>query len=151
MNPTTRPYWIGAAAVLAAILGLVTMAVTTAPTRGAVRSYSRLLAAANSQDVDAARAVCSSRYNASHILKPATDGGIVNLPRNIHKNFKVWKSGPNVWLCPTNRTGPVYQFVYEGEDWRFDGPIGHMMPGNVLVRLEDAGAAELPDGLDGRD
>ena len=123
------------------------MAVTTAPTRGAVRAYSRLLAAANSQDIDAARAVCSIRYNGTHSLKPAADGGIVNLPRNIHKNFKVWKSGPNVWLCPTNRTGPVYQFVNEFGEWKFDGPIGNLMVGNVLVRLEDTGAAELPDGL----
>lgn len=146
-----RPYLIGAALVLAAIGGLAAMAISTAPTRGAVRAYSRLLAAANSQDIEGARAVCSSRYNLSHPLKPAADGGIVGLPRNIHKNFKVWKSGRDVWLCPTNRTGPVYQFVKEGGEWRFDGPIGNLMPGNVLVRLEDSGAAELPEGLQAPD
>ena len=149
MNVAKRPIVIGALVASLAIAGLVMMAVVTAPTRGAVRTYSRLLAAANSQDVEGARAVCSSRYNTSHILKPATDGGIVNLPRSIHKNFKAWKSGANVWLCPTNRTGPVYQFVFENGDWRFDGPIGHLMAGNVLVRLEDVGAAELPEGLEG--
>jgi hypothetical protein len=71
----------------------------------------------------------------------------VNLPRNIHKNFKVWRSEPNVWLCPTNRGGPVYQFVKEGDDWRFDGPVGLLHYNGVVEPLEDSGAAELPENL----
>ena len=143
-----HPYLIGAAVVVVGLTTLTAMAVSTASTRGAVRSYVQLLAAANAADVETANALCSSRYRAGHPLKAAGEGGIVGLPRNIHKNFKVWKSGPNVWLCPTNRTGPVYQFVNEGGEWQFDGPIGNLMAGNVLVRLEDSGAAELPANLD---
>ena len=142
-----RHYLIGTAVIVSGISLVVTMAIWTAPTRGAVRAYTQLLAAANAQDVETARRFCSVRYNASHTLRPAPDGGLVGLPRNIHKNFQTWKSGANVWLCPTNRVGPVYQFVSEGGSWRFDGPIGNLVTGNVLVRLEDSGIAELSEDL----
>jgi hypothetical protein len=78
----------------------------------------------------------------------ADEGGIVGLPRSINKNFQAWRQGPNVWICPTNRVGPVYQFVLEGDDWRFDGPVGVLRPhGEFLPAGElQPEEAALPDG-----
>ncbi len=106
----------------------------TAPVRNAVRTYTDLISAANARppDLEAARALCSTHYRKTHDLKPAEQGGIVGLPRNIHKNFQVWRHGRNVWLCPTNRVGPVFQFVHEDGAWRFDGPIGLLLPGGAV-------------------
>ncbi len=128
--------------IACAVGGIAGLAAWTASTCAAVQVYTALLAAANRQDVSGATALCSSRYRASHTLRPAPDGGLVGLPRNIHKNFQVWRHGAQVWLCPTNRIGPIYQFIYEDDAWRFDGPIGVLMPGNRVERLEDAGVAE---------
>jgi hypothetical protein len=124
------------------------VAVRTAPTRQAVSTYTALLAAANMQKVEAAEALCTARYLATHKLRPAPDGGLVGLPRNIHTNFQVWRSGSNVWLCPTNRVGPVYQFVPEGGSWRFDGPVGLLMPGGTVTPLADAADDETVEDRD---
>jgi hypothetical protein len=59
---------------------------------------------------------------------------MVGFPRNIHKNFQVWSEGDEVWLCPTNRVGPVYRFVLEGASWKFDGPVGVLKPGGQVER-----------------
>ena len=141
MTQKSKSLAIGAAVVLAVILALVTMAIGTAPTRGALRTYTEMLGAANAEDVEAVRRVCSARYVANHDIKVAPEGGIIGFPRNIHKNFKAWRSGSNVWLCPTNRVGPVYQFVNEAGLWRFDGPVGTLNPGNVFTAFVDEGAA----------
>ena len=142
MAQGTKSFAIGAAVVVAGISAVVTMAVWTAPTRDALRCYTQMLGAANAEDVEAVRRICSTRYVANHTLKVAPEGGIVGFPRNIHKNFKAWRSGPNVWLCATNRVGPVYQFVKEAGSWRFDGPIGTLNPGNVFTAFVDEGAAD---------
>ena len=120
----------GVVGVLA--VALIVTAVRTGPVRGSVRAYTELIGAANRQDVEAARRLCSSRYVRTHPLRTAPEGGIVGLPRNIHKNFQAWHEGPDVWLCPTNRVGPVYQFVRESGAWRFDGPVG-LLRGNGRV------------------
>jgi hypothetical protein len=124
-----------AAAVMALVVGL---AAWTAPTRGAVAAYTALIAAANRQDLSTARSLCTPRYLNAHELRAAPDGGLVGLPRNIHKNFQAWRNGPNVWLCPTNRVGPVYQFVFDSGAWRFDGPIGVLAPGGRVERLDES-------------
>jgi hypothetical protein len=120
--------------------------VWTGPVRDSVRTYTALLGAANRQDVEAARRLCSARYERTHALRPASDGGLVGLPRNSHKNFQAWRSGANVWLCPTNRVGPVYQFVRESGSWRFDGPIGLLRSGGRVDRLADGDVSE-PDAI----
>jgi hypothetical protein len=122
--------------VIVAAIGVLAFEIArTAPVRGAVQCYSSLLVAANRQDLAAARELCSNRYLQSHGLRPAAEGGLVGLPRNINKNFQAWKHGSEVWLCPTNRVGPVYQFVNEGGAWRFDGPIGVLTSGGTVERL----------------
>ncbi len=122
--PRTRPILIGAAVVLALIVVLVVTSVRTRPVRQSVIAFTELLAAANLGDLPRARALCSSRYLAAHPLQPSEEGGIVGLPRNMHPNFQAWRDGPYVWICPTNRVGPIYQFALEVEAWKFDGPIG---------------------------
>ncbi|MFO0910358.1 MAG: hypothetical protein U0794_18770 [Isosphaeraceae bacterium] len=145
MSLTTRRWLVGTAVVLIAV-GLVgAWAWTTAPIRGVVRVYVALLAAANRQDAEAARSLCTTRYAAIHPLKPAPDGGLVGLPRNIHKNFRAWREGEAVWLCPTNRVGPVYQFVEERGSWRFDGVVGLLRGRGEFVRMPESG---LDDDLD---
>jgi hypothetical protein len=133
-----RPLLLGLAVTAALIATLAGMVAWTRPARDSVRVYTKLLAAANRQDIAAARRHCSSRYLKSHTLRLASHGGIVGLPRNIHRNFQVWRSGQNVWLCPTNRVGPVYQFVFEANGWRFDGPIGLLQPRGRVIRLREA-------------
>jgi hypothetical protein len=130
-----------AVGVLAVLSGLAAEIWWTAPLRGATRTYWDLIGAANSSDLDAARRLCSARYLRTHDLTAAPEGGIVGLPRNIHKNHQVWRHGDAVWLCPTNRVGPVYQFVYEDHSWRFDGPVGILDPDQHLTPLPDTGPA----------
>ena len=130
MSPGPRPIskvkpWLwGAGAVVAAVVLVAAVAAWTAPVRNSIRVYTDLIVAANRQDVEAAGRLCTARYLAAHPLRPAPEGGLVGLPRNLHQNFQAWRRGPRVWLCPTNRVGPVYQFVREPAGWRFDGPVG---------------------------
>jgi hypothetical protein len=119
-----RPILIGAAAVVALIATLVVTSVRTRPVRQSVIAFTELLEAANRQDLPRARELCSGRYLADHPLRKSEEGGIVGLPRNMHPNFQAWREGPHVWICPTNRVGPIYQFVLEDEAWKFDGPVG---------------------------
>jgi hypothetical protein len=130
-------------AARAAIALLIWEIARTAPVRGAIQSYVALLSAANRQDLEAARALSSAHYLETHTLAPAPEGGLIGLPRNVHKNFQAWREGDNVWVCPTNRVGPVYQFVHEGGRWKFDGPVGLLRPGGEVIL--DPSLAEPPD------
>jgi hypothetical protein len=138
-----RAVLIGVAVVIALGAGLAATAIWTRPVRRAVATYTELISIANRPDLDAAdrldraRQLCSARYLRTHRLALAEEGGIVGLPRNIHKNFQAWRQGPNVWICPTNRIGPVYQFVPERKNWRFDGPVGVLRPRGEFVRFDD--------------
>ncbi|WP_422930334.1 hypothetical protein [Singulisphaera sp. PoT] len=113
------------------------MAWSTRDVRRVVSLYTDLLAAANRQDLEGVRAVCSARYLKGHEIVAAAEGGVAGLPRNIHPNFQTWWQGSNIWLCPTNRTGPVYQFVRERGDWRFDGPVGLLRGLNEFYPLDE--------------
>jgi hypothetical protein len=147
MSLTLSRMWtplIAAAVAVVAIGAIAALALWTQPTRAAVQVYTEILGAANRQDVEAARRLCSTRYKMSHTLRPAAFGGIVGLPRNIHQNFQVWRDGPNVLLCPTNRVGPVYQFVRESGAWKFDGPIGVLQGRGQLARFADGDLYEPP-------
>jgi hypothetical protein len=138
----TRPAWlvpVGATvAVLISVVVLIAAELAwTRPVRAAVRTYSELIAAGNLNDLARARALCSSRYLETHSLRLADEGGLEGLPRNIHTNFQAWREGPNVWLCPTNRVGPIYQFVPEAGDWKFDGPVGLLQARGEIVRMPE--------------
>jgi hypothetical protein len=74
----------------------------------------------------------------------AAEGGISGIPRNLNKNFQAWRNGPNVWICVTNRVGPVYQFVEENGEWRFDGPIAILRPHGELIPIADL-AEPIPE------
>ncbi len=100
-------------------------------TGGAVRTYTEILAAANGHDLEAVGRLCSRRYLDARPIRAAKEGGVVGLPRNIHKNFQAWRDGAVVLLCP-NRDGPVYQFVREEGRWAFDGPVGILKGGQLL-------------------
>ncbi|MEA2630674.1 MAG: hypothetical protein QOE66_893 [Chloroflexota bacterium] len=133
-----RRAWLAAGAtVLVLAAALTAEVITTRPVRRAVTAYTALLDAANRQDLDAVRRLCTARYLAAHEPEPAREGGVVGLPRNIHKNFRAWRHGPNVWLCPTNRVGPLYQFVFEAGSWRFDGPVGILRGRGEVVPYAD--------------
>jgi hypothetical protein len=146
----SRTRWIAITATVAliAIGGLAFEIVATGPVRGALRTCAELFTIANRPGLDeahrleAARSLCSARYLRTHNLALATEGGIVGIPRNLHKNFKAWREGPNVWICPTNvgSTRPVYQFVFEEGAWQFDGPVGLLHQSGEVVPM-----ADLPD------
>ncbi|HZW29055.1 MAG TPA: hypothetical protein VFF52_00005 [Isosphaeraceae bacterium] len=142
----TRSLIVAGAITLLLLGGLAFEIIATRPVRGALRTCTELFTIANrpglseAERLEAARALCSRRYLQTHELKVADEGGIVGIPRNINKNFQAWREGPNVWICPTNRIGPVYQFIFENGGWRFDGPVGILRPRGEMVRISD-----LPD------
>src|SRR4051794_23269906 len=127
LETTKLPRWawslIALGAIGLALLGPGWVASLRA-THGSVATYTQILAAANGGDLEGVRKLCSRRYLESHGIKAAKEGGVVGLPRNIHKNFQAWREGPVTLLCPTDRVGPVYRFVYEDGCWKFDGPVG---------------------------
>ncbi len=142
-RPPLRQYWKFAPAAIALIVlaavFLPGWVKTLSATQGAVRTYSVLIMAANTQDLNLVRAACSKEYLANHKIVAAKEGGVVNLPRNINKNFQAWREGEVVYLCPTNREGPVYQFVYEEDGWKFDGPAGILRGRGEFIRsISDA-------------
>jgi hypothetical protein len=145
---------LASAAVAALIVAvLVFEIVTTQPVRGAIQTCSELLTIANQLEMidprrpeekqaalEAANALCSARFRQAHPLKSAPEGGISGIPRNLHKNFRAWRQGPNVWICtvdPRDRFRPVYQFVFEDGRWRFDGLVGTLGPHGEVVPPED--------------
>lgn len=142
----SRSIVIGIAVAVLLIGGVAFEVVTTQPVRAAMRTLSELFTIANRPDLSEterltrARSLCTARYVRAHPLVVASEGGIVGIPRNINKNFRAWRQGPNVWVCPTNRIGPVYQFVFENGDWRFDGPVGILRSWGDFVPT-----SELPD------
>jgi hypothetical protein len=146
MTQQTRNVLIGAACVAVVAAALAYEIVSTRPVRQAIQAYSELVTAANRPDLstaerlEAARPYFSARYLAAHELETAREGGLVGLPRYINKNFQAWREGDAVWLCPSNRIGPVYQLVKEDGRWKFDGLVGLLTSRNVLVP-----AADLPE------
>lgn len=112
------------------------VAIQTAPTRGALTTYTELLSAADREDLKTAEQLCTARYRQAQPLKFAPEGGVIGLPRSIDKNYRAWKEDAAVLLCPTGRTGPVYRFCQEGGRWRFDGPLGILGGHGELWELE---------------
>ena len=118
MNKTKIALLVTAISV-ALLAGLAFEIVTTQPVRGALRTCSELFTIANRPDLAdqerlaAAAQLCTARYLKQHPLEIAPEGGLVNIPRNLNKNFKAWHEGPNVLICTQDRVGPIYQFVYE--------------------------------------
>jgi hypothetical protein len=133
-----RVAWVvGVLAVLALLASPAARVVRSLRmTRGGMATFTSLLASANVQDLGAVRALCSRRYLETHVIKGSPEGGVVGLPRNIHKNFQVWSEGDEVWLCPTNRVGPVYRLVFEAGTWKFDGLVGRLVAGG-RVEISD--------------
>lgn len=147
MSPRSRKTLIAAVGVAVILAVLAFEVVTTRPVRGAVRAFLELTTIANRDDearIEAARPYFSSRYLAAHPIRPAAEGGIVGLPRSIHRNFQAWRQGDEVWICPANRVGSVFRLVQEGGRWRFDGLVGLLQSGNVLIPADEA-AETLPD------
>jgi hypothetical protein len=135
-----RQWLYGAIVVVVLVVVLAAEIAWTRPVRQALANYTALIVAANQQDLAAIRRLCTARYLRTHAPRPADEGGVVGLPRNVHKNFQAWRHGPFVWVCPTNRVGPLYQFAFERGDWLFDGPIGILRPRGQVIPLDD-----LPD------
>lgn len=155
--PKSRILLIAAAVAVVLVAGLVFEIVLTGPVRGAIRTCSELFTVANRPDLvdsarlDAARRLCTERYLREHPLALAPEGGLVNIPRNLHKNYKAWREGPNVFICPTDRgpARPIYQFVFQGDRWRFDGLVGILRPSGEVIRaseLPEPAVERLPDG-----
>jgi len=149
----TRNIWLATTAGILLVAGLAYEIVATQPVRGALRTFSDLVAIGNRIDLpessrlELARALCSSGYLARRPLSLGPEGGIVGLPRTIDKNFESWREGPNVWICPTKRTNtlrPVYQFIHENGVWRFDGPVAILRPWGEVVRTTEMPGLEAP-------
>ena len=149
MSPRSRNILI--AAVVAVVLAVLAFEiVTTRPVRGAVRAFLELTTIANRDDearIAAARPYFSSRYLAAHPVQPAPEGGLVGLPRSIHRNFQAWRQGDEVWICPANRVGSVFRLVEEEGRWRFDGLVGLLQNGNVLIPADEAAETPAEQGI----
>ena len=135
-----------ALSVAALVALLAWEAARTLPVRRALDTYNRLISAANAGDLDAVSALYSARLRRAHLPRPAPEEGVIGLPRNgPHKNFRAWRHGPEVLVCPTNRVGPVYRFVFEAGGWKFDGPVGLLLPNG---RIEPSGEIDPGDESD---
>ncbi|MGO8901570.1 MAG: hypothetical protein ACLQU5_24935 [Isosphaeraceae bacterium] len=150
MTTRTRLVLIIAAILLCAGAALAYEIVSTRPVREAVRVYTELVSAGNRTDLSdeqrltAARRLCSARYLAAGSLALGPEGGIGGLPRTINKNFQAWRNGPDVWICPTNRIGPVYQFIIEDGHWRFDGLIAILRARGEIIRTSEIADPDAP-------
>ena len=135
-----RAGWFLILVVLLATLGVTSSRVVRSllMTRKAVATYVAILAAVNAQDLDALGPLCTDRYLKGHPPARSPGGGVVGLPRGIHRNFQAWREGGEVWLCPTDRVGPVYRFVFEGGACKFDGLAGLLRPGGRVERAAEA-------------
>jgi hypothetical protein len=152
MTNRTRYTLIVLAIVALVGAGLVFEIVSTRSVREAVRTYTELVSLGNRsilseaqrlETLEAARALCSTRFRDSGRLSLGPEGGIAGLPRTINKNFQAWREGENIWICPTNRIGPVYQFVKENGRWRFDGLVAILRPKGQVVRTTEMPQPEL--------
>jgi hypothetical protein len=141
LSNRARAWAIGVGVTVSLLAALASFAIWTAPERDSLRTYTELITAANLEDVATARSLCSAHYLQTHDLRAAPDGGLVGLPRGIHKNFQVWRAGAEVRLCPMNRIGPVYRFVRESAGWKFDGPIGILRGRGEFVPIAEGGGS----------
>lgn len=131
-SPGRRWAWIAGVALVGVALIAAEVA-WTRPVRGAVRTFTGLITAANRGDLDSARGFCTDRYLQAHPLRLAGEGGLVGLPRSIHMNYQAWGEGREVWICPTKGVGPVYRLVPDGGSWKFDGMVGQLIPGGRII------------------
>lgn len=136
--------WVSLA-IVAILAVLVVEARRTAPVRGSLRTFTGLIAAANHGDREAAERLCTTRFLRESPIVAAPEGGFVGLPRGIHPNFRAWRAGDAVWVCPTNRIGPVFQFREENGLWRFDGLIGRLDANGGVDRLALPGVEHQQD------
>jgi len=135
-SQSIRRFLLGLA-ILAALLGLgVFEYLRTAPIRKGVGAFTQLIQAADQGNAVLAARFCAPGYLARHPLVKNEEGGLRGLPRSIHKNYTAWRQGPNIWICPTNRFGPVFQMVPDGPLWLFDGLAGELLPGREFVPAE---------------
>ncbi len=141
-RPRSRSRQVVSALIgVAALVGLLAWEVgRTLPVRRALDVYQRLIVAGNLGDLAGVEALCSAHYRAAHPPSLAPEGGVNGLPRGLpHRNFRAWKRGKEVLVCPSGRDhpGPVYRFVQEdGGTWRFDGPVGLLYPDGRMVEEE---------------
>jgi hypothetical protein len=146
-RPRKIPLWVWPAG-LVVLTGLIAFGPrwvgTLRATHGAVATYTELIFAANRQDLTSIRRLSTARYVSKATIREAKEGGVVGLPRNINKNFQAWREGEVVYLCPSNRVGPVYRFLKEDGAWKFDGPAGLLVPGGEFVRSD--GEELIEDG-----
>jgi hypothetical protein len=139
-----------AAVVVLGFAALIWEIIATRPVRAAIRTYVQLVATADrteltpSHRLDAARSLCTARYLSQGSLALGPEGGLVGLPRTVHKNFRAWREGDNVWICPMNRIGAVYQFVLEGGQWKFDGLVAYIPPRGPMIRTTNSAILEAP-------
>ena len=131
MKALNRQGWVALGVVVAALLAWPAYVGTRSlvMTRGGMATLTRLVSAANAGDLDRVRELCTSRYLTEHPLKRLADGGVAGIPRNIHRNFKAWTEGDEVWICPADRVGVVVRLVKDGNLWKFDGLVGLLRSG----------------------
>ncbi len=134
-----RPWLAIIGFVIAATALLGYESLSTRPVREAARSFAELISLGDRSDLGEdelkrqARLFCSEHYLATHDPRPAPEGGLIGLPRTLHPDYKAWREGDDVWIRPTARAGPVYQFVYEAGRWKFDGPVGILTPQGEFI------------------
>ncbi len=147
----TRTRWmiVAAAVVLILLGGLTYEVIATAPVRGAVRTCAELFSAANrpglkpEQRIAAAQALCTRRYlQTPQARRRRRWPGARRRPAQPQQELQGLAPWSDVWICPTNRIGPVYQFVLEDGAWRFDGPVGILRAWGEMIPMEDVPGLE---------
>jgi hypothetical protein len=98
------------------------------PVRESVAVFTKLVAAASRGDAELAHSYCSSRLKTEDVAE------LAKLPTRFERSFKAWREGDDVLICPTDLGGTLYQFVNEGDAWKYDGPVGTMTPDGKVMR-----------------
>lgn len=119
----------------AVLIALAYVIARTSPVRGAIQTYMRLVAASNRGDTEAVKALCTTRFLSRTTLN-ATEGRVLDgIPQVISQNFQGWEEDGGVLFSPSDRVGPVYRLVWEGDHWLFDGPVGILRADGRVDRL----------------
>jgi hypothetical protein len=122
-------------AVLAGMYAVIWQVTRPTPVRESVAVFTKMVAAASRDDVEAARAYCSSRLKGEDVAE------LAKLPTRFERSFKAWREGDDVLICPTDLGGTLYRFVNEEGAWKYDGPIGTLTPDGKVIRSRGDGSS----------
>lgn len=143
-----RTYLIGLTVAAGVLAALAFVIVRTSPVRGAIQTYMRLVAASNRGDTEAVKALCTPRFLSRTSLNGSGGTVLEGIPEAIGQNFLGWEEDDGVLFSTSDRVGPVYRMVREGDRWLFDGSVGTLRGDGRVDRATEASPADATPPVD---